>query len=107
MVTSTTLIDLLREVYNNGDIEMEVRSYSGRGMYGKECVAVVIGGYTSAWTLALAIADVNGGNADLFGLEAPRQDSMGLGTVLYWPQLEWPAGMKDFGGEDEGDDGEY
>lgn len=100
MVTSTTLLSLLREVYDNGDMEMEVRSYSGRGMYGDTCVAVTLGSYANAWTLALAIADVNNGNADLFGLPEPRSDSMGLGTVLYWPSLEWPADAEEFGSED-------
>lgn len=100
MVTSTTLIDLLRQVWDNGDMEMEVRSYSGRGMYGDTCVAVTLGSYANAWTLALAIADVNNGNADLFGLPEPRSDSMGLGTVLYWPSLKWPEGAEGFGGEE-------
>lgn len=100
MVTSTTLINLLREVYESGNMEMEVRSYSGRGMYGDTCVAVVLGDYSSTWTLALAIADANNGNADLFGLPEPRSDSMGLGTVLYWPSLKWPADAEGFGSED-------
>ena len=100
MVTSTTLINLLREVYEGGSLEMEVRSYSGRGMYGDECVAVVMGDFNSTWTLALALADVNNGHADLFGLPEPRTDNMGLGMVLYWPQMEWPADTEGFGGED-------
>ncbi len=100
MVTSTTLINLLREVYESGNMEMEVRSYSGRGMYGDTCVGVVLGDYANAWTLALAIADVNNGDADLFGLPEPRTDSMGLGTILYWPGLKWPAGVEGFGQED-------
>lgn len=100
MVTNTTLLDLLREVYDSGSIEMEVRSYSGRGMYGDTCIAVVLSDFSSMWTLALAIADINSGNADLFDLPAPRSDSMGRGTVLYWPNLKWPDGAEGFGEED-------
>lgn len=100
MVDSKNFLELLREVYDDGNIEMEVRSYSGRCMYGDNCIAVVLGGYTSAWTLALAIADRNNGNMDLFGLDAPREDSMGLGRVYYWPSLKWPEGEEGFGSED-------
>ncbi len=51
MVTSTTLINLLREVYESGNMEMEVRSYSGRGMYGDTCVGVVLGDYAMSTTV--------------------------------------------------------
>ena len=104
MVNAESFLELLREVYEDGNVEMEVRSYSGRGMYGERCIGVVLGGYTSAWTLALAIADRNNGNMDLFGLDAPREDSMGLGRIYYWPHLTWPEGVKDFGGEDDSED---
>lgn len=100
MVNAESFLNLLREVYEDGNIEMEVRSYSGRAMYGDRCVAVVLGGHTSAWTLALALADRNGGNMDLFDLDAPREDSMGLGRVYYWPHIKWPEGVKGFGSED-------
>jgi hypothetical protein len=59
------------------------RSYSGRGMFGEECVGV-------------SIQHDSGGNED----ELPRGnrvDSLGLGQIWYWPQCKWPAGL-------EGDD---
>lgn len=96
-MNSKAFIDLLKEVHDQGDIEFDVRSYSGRGMYGKECVAITTDSHVSAWTIALAIADMNGGNMDLFGLGDPREDSMGLGRVYYWPQLEWPEGVENIG----------
>lgn len=73
--------------------------YSGRGMFGKECLAVVTD--ESAWTLRGEIQEILDGldptdatNDDLQdGLEAlldrePRQDSMGLSTVYYWPNVQ-------------------
>lgn len=100
MVTSESFLNLLREVCEDGNIQMEVRSYSGRGMYGKNCIGVVLE-YTTAWTLALALADRNNGNMDLFDLDAPREDDMGMrARIYYWPQLEWPEGEEGFGGEE-------
>lgn len=96
MIDSASFLELLRKVWNNGDIEMNVRSYSGRGMYGKTCIAVVT---NDLWDLAIELAQVaerdNLGLLDLPG--SPAQDSMGLGRVYYWPQLEWPEGEEEFG----------
>ena len=103
MVNAASFLELLREVYQDGNIEMSVRSYSGRGMYGESCIGVVLGD-ASAWTLALALADLNNGNMDLFGLAAPREDSMGMGRVYYWPHLKWPEGVKGFGEEEYDED---
>jgi hypothetical protein len=100
MIKPKSFLNLLREVYEDGNIQMEVRSYSGRGMYGKSCIGVVLDG-TSAWTLALALADRNNGSMDLFDLDAPREDDMGMSArIYYWPHLEWPEGEEDFGGEE-------
>ena len=93
MIDGATFIDLLRTVWDAGDIEMSVRPYSGRGMYGKECVGVEV---DDIFTLALALGDANNGNIDLFQLGTPRSDSMGLGTIYYWPRLEWPEGVEGF-----------
>ena len=52
------------------------RSYSGRGMYGKECVGVSVNARSE-------------GDAD----ELPRGnsvDSLGMGQIWYWPQCVWP-----------------
>ena len=71
---SKALIDALEEA------NFEVRSYSGRGLYGKECVSVRD---ASVWEVARAIPeDMN--------VPEHRSDSLGLGNVLYWPSYEWP-----------------
>lgn len=51
-------------------------SYSGRGMFGAECVAI------SAPDRAYAPRKLDG--------VTPRYDSLGKGLVAYWPHLPWP-----------------
>lgn len=54
-------------------------SYSGRGMYGDRCVAVVLerGEYPNL----------------------PKNysmDNMGYDVVYYWPRCPWPEGLEDY-----------
>ena len=66
------------------DAGYEPKSYSGRGMYGKECVSLKEDD-VSLWDVARALPeDMN--------VPSPRTDSLGLGIVLYWPDYEWPKG---------------
>ena len=62
------------------DAGFEPRAYSGRSMYGKECVAV--SGRISEYEVGQAVGK---------GFGKPLTDSMGLGIVVYWPNHEWPA----------------
>lgn len=61
----------------------ERRAYSGRGMYGKTCPAIVTD---------LSVFYVGCHARDIFGEDAfellPRTDNMGLSTVVYFPGLE-------------------
>lgn len=64
--------ELIAKIENAG---FEARSYSGFGMYGDRCVAMVI---TS--------------EDDDFGI--PRgnfADSYGLDMIWYWPDVSWPS----------------
>jgi hypothetical protein len=67
------------------DAGFEAQAYSGRGMSGKQCVGVVVEGDDDLWEIAQDFA--------ISGLEiqAPRTDSLGLDTILYWPNVLWPA----------------
>lgn len=82
-------------------------SYSGRMMHGRRCVAVSsqpsqpafeieIGADLMAecaeredWDMATMVREA---------VRGTRSDSMGLGIVVYWPEVEWPEG------EEEGDE---
>lgn len=94
------LIETIRDM----DLHCSVRSYSGRGMYGRQCVGVVIDGM-SLFTFGIEVARewLNRSDdpceiEDLADLEA-REDSMGLGTIIYFPKLKWPEGMDSDAGE--------
>lgn len=73
------------------DADLEPYSYSGRAMYGRQCIAITVDDTFSGIALVLEVlADAGedtGGIVDL--ISNTRQDSMGLSVVLYWPDLEW------------------
>ena len=58
--------------------DIKWRDYSGRGMFGTQCVGVTCGRYVSEGEALDAVAAVPD------GLHVSR-DSMGMGTIVYWP----------------------
>lgn len=66
----------------------DIRPYSGRGMYGKQCVAVS-GDFLNPFRLALMIVAYRH-NFPIYDIPVPDVDSCGRGIVIYWPQVEWP-----------------
>jgi len=76
------------------DIGYEPYAYSGRGMYGKTCVAVNLEDRSqSVWEIALEVCSRDGDLA--YSMGAPSQDSMGLGIVVYWPNLPYEGKSDD------------
>jgi hypothetical protein len=69
-----TADQLIRKIQSAG---FEARAYSGRGMYGKYCVGCDVGEYDE---LPYALTSVAGYHTD----------SMGRGTILYWPHIAAP-----------------
>ena len=63
-------------------------AYSGRGMFGKQCVCVK-GDDVSPWKVAKALWYANDDD-EIVDVPEPQQDQLGLGIVLYWPYYEWP-----------------
>jgi hypothetical protein len=70
--------------------------YSGRGMYGERCLAIVTD--DSAWTLRGEIEEIRdtckqfdqhdeADDLTLLLSKIPREDSMGLSSVYYWPSI--------------------
>lgn len=82
----------------------DIRSYSGRGMYGRQCMAIDTdenGGAIYASDLprlggSIALFAVNTYGVDhdeaLDILSSCLVDSMGYGLVIYWPALDWDNG---------------
>lgn len=60
------------------------RSYSGRGMYGRQCVGIDLELYDGLWNLAREIG------AEGVQLEMPDTDNLGRDIIAYWPRFEWP-----------------
>ena len=90
MVTAAEWIELLETV----DFIDSPEPYSGRGMLGKRCASVTTSDlFATIASIAHAIADsVNEDERDGFWamLARTRTDSVGMGTVLYWPRATWP-----------------
>ena len=93
VLTHAVLADAIKAI--PGD-EYEPKSYSGRGMYGRRCVSVAADG--SAFSIlgeivrSLGALDLSGQEtADLAAeiIHGAKADQMGLGVVVYWPDVVW------------------
>ena len=69
-----------RELMDTLDPHFEPKPYSGRGMFGKQCVSIHSDG--SQWGEACF--------REIRGLPSYHSDSLGKGYVYYWPDHEWP-----------------
>ena len=77
-------LSILVDAADRCDLEFRT-DYSGRGMYGEQCIGVV--GYLSdllAFVLLVAEQDKDLAQDELTQL---TWDSMGLSTIYYWPKL--------------------
>jgi hypothetical protein len=84
-MTSERLIEILE------DAELSPESYSGRAMYGARCVSVS-GALVEAAVGAAAVLVAGDDAEDVAHLmSTTKSDSLGLGIVLYWPSMRWPA----------------
>lgn len=91
----------LIELINNC-ADYTARLYSGRGMYGKECIGVSVEDNYTFISDLLAYARYNDIEVldQLIDLIAKTsEDSLGLNTILYWRSIQWP--MMDKESQDE------
>lgn len=115
-ITSQQFLALLTEVFNQDNGIETIRRYSGRGMYGKECIAIT-GDDLNLFAIGLAVADAarqecGDDEAQLHlwmgDLKWIRCWSAWAGArqVVYWPGMDWEEGMKGCsdGSDDEDDD---
>ena len=56
--------------------------YSGRCMFGVQCVSIIIESEAELWELAYDLADQG------IKIPAPRLDNMGRQLVAYWPSAK-------------------
>lgn len=88
------------------DLDLEVRSYSGRGMYGDRCVGIDCDNPFQAFS-RITLALMEQGSDGLEAVEhftrdgAVTMDSMGLGSILYFPRLPWVGSEENVEEEEE------
>ena len=99
-MTTTLTPDQIEDIQTLlNDIDgAELRSYSGRNMYGKQCLGIDMESMTDAFRFALMVED-----DDLcLAFSDPVFDNMGRGIIVYFPDVEVPEGFDN--DEDEGED---
>jgi hypothetical protein len=85
----------MRDIYVDflKNIGFEPLSYSGRGMFGKSCVGVVVPSTSSAlFKIGYELGKMK--DSEDFeelkdGFESLRTDTMGLEYIVYFPDIEW------------------
>lgn len=93
MTTLDDIIELIEDAMYRASIEDDVdllTDYSGRGMYGRTCPAVVTDSETFHRLLvgiAFACAEQGRTIDDASQFANAHTDSMGRDTVYYWPYL--------------------
>lgn len=100
------MFELLKELIEG--IDASARSYSGRSMYGDNCIGVTtdLGPFTfSAELIETAIrfygADSEELKSTISLLKKTNSDSMGMSSIYYWPSVKWEGPDWD---EDEDED---
>lgn len=89
------LINLIR------DVDYTPRKYSGRGMFGANCVGVTVERNGEATLIAdvvtLLVDEEDWETLRDFCtiLRRTQTDGMGLGTIVYWRTVAWPEDMED------------
>lgn len=98
---ASLLIDAIR------DAGYDARKYSGRGMYGACCVALIVPREDDPFSAGVAVGRKLDAVADLndvaLSLPTSRSDSLGLDTIVYFPSLDWPEGVDDDSDDDVDD----
>lgn len=99
----------LLEALDDGDCKL--RSYSGRAMYGKECLGIVVHQPSTALS---AIVDACLNHAEdmsrddredvIRGVGSYRTDNMGLDMIVYFPQVHFVDDEEDTDDDEEGED---
>ena len=88
MINTNNFEAILRSVCEDSG-EFSIRRYSGRGMFGRECLAITVEDMGDIIKIMVAVgAAAEQEGIDLTGdADGARWDSMGHGTVFYWPSI--------------------
>lgn len=100
-INASMVCELIREAGH------EPRSYSGRVMYGRQCVGVTTDDpFALIGDMLQAVMDRGEADGELEMirtlLKDTRTDSMGRSSIVYWPEVEWSSDAADNDEEEEG-----
>lgn len=103
---TTTLTQEQADTIREACYEVDIRpiAYSGRFMYGKQCLGVVMPDSGHLFSFALAIHEDDPDLARLLADSWTRADSMARDIVVYWPAIETDG--TDFPDDDDDDEDE-
>lgn len=97
------------------DSDLKPRSYSGRFMYGKQCLGFETD-ESSVKAIGLILVSLCRGASAVRAkedvmdlaeiLQDAREDSLGLGTIVYFPNVPWHDSYETGEEEEEGDEDE-
>jgi hypothetical protein len=85
MLKTEISADQIREAL---EFEYELRSYSGRGMYGKSCLGVNYEEMKDVLKIGFLLHQEMGDEA-LPLIQNARFDQMGRGYIMYFPAIAW------------------
>jgi hypothetical protein len=83
--------DAIKEFVGQTDGCSVYEGYSGRGMFGKTCLGIVISegfSYMEVLVKLTRYLDENDVDDLDLKLESPAIDSLGLDTILYFPRID-------------------
>lgn len=78
------LVDALEDAVLQMGLERGPMPYSGRAMFGRQCVAIPLNNRRELWELAQRL------EARGVRICGPEIDALGAGSVAYWSQIDWP-----------------
>jgi hypothetical protein len=96
MLSSQRLIDIIKSSGRHP------RRYSGRNMFGRECVGVMVNDFFGSLVGFVGKCENTEEAAAL--VAGVTTDSMGRGTIAYWPSVEWVGEEEDDDEEEEDDE---
>ena len=76
------LKDKLISLCANYPNDYEIRAYSGRGMFGRTCLGIVVNRISKLFHLGAEVGDL------AFDVETICVDSMGYDSIVYFPEID-------------------
>lgn len=80
--------EALEHIKDIGEIEFTIRSYSGRGMYGKQCLGITIDLENIA-SLFFDLGQIYSKSDFYSETQSITFDNMGLSMIVYFPYVEY------------------